>query len=97
MAGKKTIAVVGATGAQGGGLVRAILADQGGPFAARHSPGRSIPTRRRRSRRPASSVTHLPVPRCESRLLSDWILWSSNNEQHYIKRCREGRRPPALQ
>ena len=32
---KKTIAVVGATGAQGGGLVRAILADKGGEFAAR--------------------------------------------------------------
>jgi uncharacterized protein YbjT (DUF2867 family) len=35
IAGKKIIAVVGATGAQGGGLVRAILADQGGGFAAR--------------------------------------------------------------
>lgn len=35
MADKKVIAVVGATGAQGGGLVRAILADRGGPFAAR--------------------------------------------------------------
>ncbi len=33
--GKKTIAVVGATGAQGGGLVRAILADPSGGFAAR--------------------------------------------------------------
>jgi uncharacterized protein YbjT (DUF2867 family) len=32
---KKTIAVVGATGAQGGGLVRAILADSNGEFAAR--------------------------------------------------------------
>jgi uncharacterized protein YbjT (DUF2867 family) len=31
----KTIAVVGATGAQGGGLVRAILADPSGGFAAR--------------------------------------------------------------
>jgi uncharacterized protein YbjT (DUF2867 family) len=31
----KTIAVVGATGAQGGGLVRAILADPGGGFTAR--------------------------------------------------------------
>jgi uncharacterized protein YbjT (DUF2867 family) len=35
MADKKIIAVVGATGAQGGGLVRAILADRGGSFAAR--------------------------------------------------------------
>ena len=35
MADKKIIAVVGATGAQGGAVVRAILADRGGPFAAR--------------------------------------------------------------
>ena len=35
MAPTKTIAVVGATGAQGGGLVRAILADTSGEFAAR--------------------------------------------------------------
>ena len=32
---KKIIAVVGATGAQGGGLVRAILNDKHGSFAAR--------------------------------------------------------------
>jgi uncharacterized protein YbjT (DUF2867 family) len=32
---KKIIAVVGATGAQGGGLVRAIVADGGGPFKVR--------------------------------------------------------------
>jgi uncharacterized protein YbjT (DUF2867 family) len=31
----KIIAVVGATGAQGGGLVRAILADKNGGFAVR--------------------------------------------------------------
>ncbi len=35
MADRKTIAVLGATGAQGGGLVRAILSDQHGGFAAR--------------------------------------------------------------
>ena len=35
MADKKIIAVVGGTGAQGGGLVRAILADKDGGFAAR--------------------------------------------------------------
>ena len=47
MAEKKIIAVVGATGAQGGGLVRAILADPQGGFAR----ARSRATRSRRRRR----------------------------------------------
>ena len=38
MADKKIIAVVGATGAQGGGLVRAIVNDKSGGFAARALP-----------------------------------------------------------
>ena len=43
MTDKKIIAVVGATGQQGGGLVRAILADPQGPFTVRALPG--MPTR----------------------------------------------------
>ena len=35
MADRKIIAVVGATGAQGGGLVRAIMADESSGFTAR--------------------------------------------------------------
>ena len=35
MAGKKIIAVLGATGSQGGGLVRSILKDPAGEFAVR--------------------------------------------------------------
>ena len=48
---KKIIAVVGATGAQGGSLVRAILADKDGEFAVR-ALTQTHPTRPRPSPRP---------------------------------------------
>jgi uncharacterized protein YbjT (DUF2867 family) len=35
MANKKTLVIIGATGAQGGGLARAVAADKSSPFAAR--------------------------------------------------------------
>ncbi len=35
MPDKKVIAVLGATGAQGGGVVRAVLADNSGEFTVR--------------------------------------------------------------
>ena len=35
MGNKKVITIFGATGAQGGGLARSILADPNGPFAVR--------------------------------------------------------------
>ena len=51
MSDRKIIAVIGATGAQGGGLVRAILADPSGRLrAAGHHPEHPTPTRPRRSR-----------------------------------------------
>ena len=42
MAVKKIIAVVGATGAQGGGLVRAILSDVSSGFTARANEKRQL-------------------------------------------------------
>ena len=78
MAEKKIIAVVGATGAQGGGLVRAILDDTSGGFAARaltrdansrqgegagEARRRGRRRRRRRRRQPASARSRAPTAR----------------------------------
>ena len=46
---QKLITVIGATGAQGGGLARAILADPNGPFRLARSRGIPPRTRPRRS------------------------------------------------
>ena len=58
MTEKKLIAVVGATGSQGAGLVRAILSNPDGEFAVRaRSPAARSPEERRswRGRGPRSS------------------------------------------
>jgi hypothetical protein len=69
MSDKKIIAVVGATGAQGGGLVRAILADPNGPYVARAIPRKANSGRRHwpnwgpKSSRPIST----PKRACQGR------------------------------
>ena len=65
MAEKKIIAVCGATGAQGGGLARAILADRGGGFTLRAITRKPDSER---ARALASGGEALPLPR-RSRLL----------------------------
>ncbi len=80
MADKKIIAVVGATGAQGGGLVRAILADRDGEFAVRaitrkpdSDKGKSAGRRRcrgRGGRRRRSGDARLPPS--PARTASSW-------------------------
>jgi hypothetical protein len=62
MSEKKIIAVVGATGAQGRGLVRAILSDPDGGFAVRAITRSLSPSGlrgRRRSRQHVSGQTRL--------------------------------------
>ncbi len=66
---KKVIAVVGATGAQGGGLVRAILDDPSGGFAARGITRNTRSDRARASPEPArrSSAPTSTTPRASWR------------------------------
>ena len=59
MADKKIIAVVGATGAQGGGLVRAIQADRSGSV---RGPGRHPESQSEKARRWPRSAPRLSRP-----------------------------------
>ena len=47
MSNNKVIVVLGATGAQGGGLVRSIMSDPGVDLRPGHSQETSIPTRQK--------------------------------------------------
>ena len=62
MPAKKIIAVIGATGAQGGGLVRAIAADRDGPFAARADHAQARVGQGARARRARASRSSPATP-----------------------------------
>ncbi len=67
MADKKIIAVVGSTGAQGGGLVEAILNDPNGGFAVRAiTRDPSIRTKPRRSPQQGAEVVKADLDDDES-------------------------------
>lgn len=66
MSEKKIIAVVGATGAQGGGLVRAILADPEGGFAARAITRNASSDKARELARLGAEVVEADVDDAES-------------------------------
>ncbi len=85
MSSRNVIAVVGATGAQGGGLVRAILDDPDGNFAARaitrdaaRTRPRALADAGRRGGRRRSSTTRASLRRAfegaARRLLRDVLL-----------------------
>ncbi len=70
MGGKKLIAVLGATGAQGGGLVRALLNDPTCEFAVR---GRNMPS----SSPNSCSIPASPVFRSvASHFLADFLCFT---------------------
>ena len=61
MPDNKVIAVVGATGAQGGGLARAILDDPGGGFAVRALTTRPVQGQREGARRAGRRSRRRPI------------------------------------
>src|SRR5689334_21373098 len=66
MSTKKIIAIAGATGAQGGGLARAILKDPGSPFAVR-ALTRDVSSEKAQALRAAGAeVVHADVNDLES-------------------------------
>lgn len=66
MSNRKTIAVVGATGSQGGGLVRAILADKSGEFRARALTRDTKSAKAQELQQAGAEVVHADVDDLES-------------------------------
>ncbi len=66
MSNGKTIAVVGATGSQGGGLVRAILADKSGEFRARALTRDTKSPKAQELQQAGAEVVHADVDDVES-------------------------------
>src|SRR5690606_22421520 len=66
MAERKIIAVLGSTGSQGGGMCRAILADQSGGFACRAITSDPNKDNAKRLKRQGEQVVHGEIDDVES-------------------------------
>ena len=110
MADKKIIAVVGATGSQGGGLARAILADPNGGFAVRaitRDPSKDkakalaaagaevVSARPRRRRKPEEGVRRRARRLRRHQLLGALLCREGKGAGQEHRRGRQGRRRQA--